>query len=85
MRILVVLLLALTARLAVALPADVVRDLAFGEGDAREKAIGALVASGDAAALPLLQAMLDGEVQTAGDKAVLIVKGDTACPVAREP
>ena len=81
-RILVVLLLALTARLAVALPAEVVRDLAFGEGDARDKAIGALVTSGDAAALPLLQAMLDGEVQTVGDKTVLIVKGDKAVDAA---
>ena len=32
-----------------------------------DKAIGDLVASGDRAALPLLQAMLEGEVQTVGD------------------
>ncbi|MFO1306673.1 MAG: urea ABC transporter permease subunit UrtB [Burkholderiales bacterium] len=72
----------MTARLALALPAEVVHDLAFGPGDARDKAIGALVASGDTAALPLLQAMLDGEMQTAGDKTVLIVKGDKAVDAA---
>jgi urea transport system permease protein len=61
-----------------ALPADVVKALAFGDGDAKGKAIGDLVASGDRAALPLLQAMIDGEVQTVGEDRVLIVKGDTA-------
>ena len=44
----------------------------------KAKAIGALVADGDPAALPLLQAMIDGEVQTVGEDRVLIVKGDTA-------
>ncbi len=81
-RYLVVLLLALTARAALALPAQVVQDLALGESDARDKAIGVLVGSADAAALPLLQAMLDGEVQTAGGKLVLIVKGDKAVDAA---
>ena len=38
-----------------ALPADVVKELAFGDGDAKGKAIGMLVASGDQAALPLLK------------------------------
>ena len=64
--------------IAWALPADVVHDLAFGEGDERAKAIATLVASGDTAALPLLQAMIDGEVQTVGDKTVLIVRNDKA-------
>ena len=73
------LLLALFAgTAAAALPADVVKRLAFGDGDERAQAIGALVAGGDAAALPLLQALLDGEVQTAGEDRVLIVKGDAA-------
>jgi urea transport system permease protein len=68
----------LIAGAAFALPAQIVHDLAFGEGDERAKAIGALVASGDAAAVPLLQAMIEGEMQTVGDKTVLIVKGDKA-------
>ncbi len=70
--------LATAATWAWALPADVVKALAFGDGDARGKAIGALVASGDVAALPVLQGMMDGEMQTVGDDRVLIVKGDTA-------
>ena len=61
-----------------ALPADVVKALAFGESDAKAKAVGALIAEGDPAALPLFQAMTDGEVQTVGEDRVLIVKGDTA-------
>ena len=64
----VALAIALTVSCVSALPADVVHDLAFGEGDDRAKAIGALVAGGDPAALPLLQAMIDGDVQTVGDR-----------------
>jgi urea transport system permease protein len=74
----VVALLLIAATSATALPPEVVHDLAFGEGDDRAKAIASLVTSGDAAAVPLLQAMIDGDVQTAGDKTVLIVKGDKA-------
>jgi len=77
-RFLGALAMAMAATLAWALPADVVKELAFGDGDARGKAIGALVAGGDAAALPLLQALMDGDVQTVGEDRVLIVKGDTA-------
>jgi urea transport system permease protein len=55
-----------------------VRDLALGDNDAKAKAIGAAAASGDIANLTLLQAMLDGEVQTVGDTQVLLVKGDAA-------
>ena len=82
MRYIVMLLLVLSARAALALPPDIVHDLAFGEGDEREKAIGALVASADPAALPLLQALIDGEVQTVGDKTVLIVRNDKAIDAA---
>jgi len=60
-----------------AIPTEVVRDLALGENDAKVKAIAAVVASGEGGALPLLQALHDGEVQTAGDR-VLQVKGATA-------
>jgi urea transport system permease protein len=77
-RYLVTLLFALATQAAWALPEEAVHDLAFGESDERAKAIGALVASGDAAALPLLQALIDGDVQTVGDKTVLIVKENKA-------
>ena len=77
-RWMVVALLAALATGTQALPADLVRDLALGNGDARSAAIGKLGASGDKDALPLLQALVDGEVQTVGDNQILIVKGDTA-------
>ena len=57
---------------------DTIRDLAFGEGDARGKAIATLVASGDPGALSLLQALLVGDIKTVGDDKVLLVKGDEA-------
>jgi urea transport system permease protein len=76
MRWLVGLAMALASAAALALPAEVVKDLAFGDSEARAKAIAALVSSGDVAALPLLQAMIDGEMQTVGETRVLIVKGD---------
>jgi urea transport system permease protein len=57
---------------------ETIRDLAFGDGDARDKAIAAVIASGDAQALPFLQAVLDGDVKTAGDDRVFLVKGDAA-------
>ncbi len=60
------------------LPVDVVSELAFGDSDAKVKAIGALIAGGDPAALPLLQAAIDGELQTVGTQRVLIVSGDRA-------
>ena len=63
---------------AMALPAPVIKDLAFGESDEKIQAIGTLVNSGDSAALSFLQSLLDGEVQTSGEDIVLVVKGDTA-------
>src|SRR5881394_2440971 len=68
LRGLVVMAVACSATLAAAAIApETIRDLAFGESDARGKAIAAIVASGDASALPLLQAVLDGDVKTAGE------------------
>jgi urea transport system permease protein len=64
------------------LPIDVVRQLAFGDGDAKAQAIIALSASRDPAAMTLLQAMLDGELQTVGEDRVLIVRGDAATDAA---
>jgi urea transport system permease protein len=66
------------ASCAFALPAPVVNDLAYGESDAKIKAVGTLVESGDATALPFLQSLLAGEVQTSGENLVLVVKGDGA-------
>ena len=61
---------------------ETLHQLAFGESDDKLKAIGALTASGDAEALALLQALLDGNVQTVGDSRVLLVKGDAATDLA---
>ena len=80
MRVLFVsLILALTVlvRPAYALDAATVEKLAFGESDDKVAAIAALVAGGDEKAAALLQALADGELQTAG-KRVLMVKGDDA-------
>lgn len=63
---------------AFALPPEVVSQIAFGENDAKLNAIDELVGRGELAALPLLQGLLDGEVQTIGADRVLLVKGDTA-------
>ena len=70
-------ILFLTSATAAVAP-QTVRDLAFGESDAKIAAIAALTSSGDAEALSLLQALLDGEVQTVGENQVLLVKGDAA-------
>jgi urea transport system permease protein len=67
-----------SASCAWGLPAPLIKDLAFGESDAKIQAIGTLVGSGDSAALPFLQSLLDGEVQTSGDNLVLVVKGEAA-------
>jgi len=71
------LLVALASTGAQAIAPELVRDLAFGENEAKVKAIAGVVASGDSGALPLLQALQDGEVQTAGKRA-LQVKGAIA-------
>jgi len=69
---------ALSAR---ALAPELVHDLALGENEEKVKAIAALVASGDPGALPLLQSLLNGEVQTAGEQ-VLRVKDGAAVDLA---
>ena len=70
------LLLALAGH-AWALDKSAVEQLAFGDAEEKTAAVAALVAEGDARAVPLLQALSEGEVQTAG-KRVLIVKGEQA-------
>ena len=73
------LLLALPAQ---AVAPELIRDLALGENEEKVKAINALVASGDAQALPLLQSLLNGEVQTVGETTVLRVKDGVATDLA---
>jgi urea transport system permease protein len=68
--------------LAAALPAwaldrAAVEKLATGDSGEKIEAIGALVAEGDPRAIPVLQALGEGELQVAG-KRVLIVKGERA-------
>ena len=62
---------------ACALAPETLHDLALGDNDAKAKAIGIAAASGDISSLPLLQSLLDGEVQTVGDEQILLVKGET--------
>ena len=60
-----------------ALDRGAVDKLAFGDGDEKIAAIGALLAAGDPRAAGLLQALSEGELQTAG-KRVLIFRNDEA-------
>jgi urea transport system permease protein len=76
-------LFALLARPAASLEPQAIEDLAFGDNDAKIAAIGALVAEGDQAAVRLLQAAADGELQVAG-KRVLIVKDGKARDAATD-
>lgn len=59
-----------------ALDAALVAKLAFGDNDEKIAAIRTLVAQGESAATPLLAALAEGEVQTAGEQ-VLIVRDET--------
>lgn len=80
MRFLLMLLVALAAAIAqpaAALNRVAMEKLALGEGEDRLEAIGALLAEGDPRAGVVLTAFMEGELQTAG-KRVLIVKGGEA-------
>ncbi len=57
-----------------ALPADLVLAVAAGESDERIAAVAKLVASGEPGVEAFFQALLDGNVQVAGGKRVLVVK-----------
>jgi len=66
----------------IALPASafkpaLITKLATGENEDKIAAIGELVADGDASALPMLTALLDGNVQLAG-KQILLMNGEEA-------
>jgi len=69
------------ARPCVALDAAAVGKLAFGDADERSAALAALVAEGDPKAVALLEALAAGDVQSAGER-VLIVKGEEAIEAA---
>jgi len=73
---LLTILLALAGNTA-ALDKAAVEKLAFGDAEDRTAAIAALVSEGDPRAVELLQALAEGELQTAG-KRVLVVKGEEA-------
>jgi urea transport system permease protein len=68
---------ALWASPARAVDPAVLEKLAFGESDDKVVAVAALVADGSERAAAILQALGDGELQTAA-KRVLIVRGDSA-------
>ena len=57
-----------------AVPPDVLEKLAFGDSDAKNAALAAIINSADETAIPLLQALAEDTVQTAPDKRVYIVK-----------
>ena len=61
---------------AIAIAPETVRDLAGDDGDARDKAIATLVASGDPRALPLLEAWRNGNARRDASGRVLLVDGD---------
>ncbi len=62
------------AQAAWALPAELVLAVAAGDSDEQVAAVSKLVASGDSGVAAFFQALLDGNVQVAGGKRVLIVK-----------
>jgi len=77
MRTVVFLLMLVLARPCFALDAAAVGKLAFGDADERSAALAVLVAEGDPKMIALLEALAAGDVQSAGER-VLIVKGDEA-------
>jgi urea transport system permease protein len=62
----------LFASSALALDPATVNKLAFGDSDAKVEAVAALLAAGDGQAAALLQAVADGELQTAGKRAFIV-------------
>jgi len=76
MRVLL-LALSLVASSAFALDRAAVEKLAFGDADEKTAALAALVLEADPRAVALLEALSEGEMQTAG-KRILIVKGEEA-------
>jgi urea transport system permease protein len=73
--------LALASTAASALAPDVARVLVQGDGDERLAALGNIVGAGDTSALPLLQGLVEGEIEVAGDGRLLRVKDGRAVDV----
>jgi urea transport system permease protein len=73
--------LGMAATAAHALDEALVAKLAGDDGDEKAAAVSALAATGDERALALLRALLDGEVQVANGR-VLIVKGESGVDAA---
>jgi hypothetical protein len=65
---------------ALALDRATVEKLAFGDGDEKIEAIGALVAEGDPKAVELLKAFAEGELHTV-DRRIVLVRGGRALDV----
>jgi urea transport system permease protein len=57
-----------------AIAPDVLEKLAFGDSEAKNAALGAIINAADESAIPFLQALADDTVQTAPDKKIYIVK-----------
>jgi len=76
--VLLAVVLTLWPLAASAVTPDAVRSLAFGDADAKDQALAALVDAADAGAIPLLQAFLDGDVKAVGEDRVLLVKDGRA-------
>ena len=81
LRALAVSLALFAAPVLAALDPAVVSKLATGDNDEKVAAIATLVAAGDAQALAVLKALAEGELQVAGDRA-LIVKARSAVDAA---
>jgi urea transport system permease protein len=64
-----------------ALSPEVARQLALGDSDARISALAVVVGANDTTALPLLQGLVDGEIQIGPAERVLRVQGDQAIDV----
>ena len=72
------LVFALWSAASLAIAPEVIRGLAFGDADEKDKSIATIVQSGDVQAIPLLQALIDGDVKAVGEEGVLLVKDDEA-------
>ncbi len=82
-RLLALALLSLPVTVRAALPPEVVHAIAFGDSEEKVDAVNKLVVAGDpAAALPFLQALNDGAVQTADGKRVFIIANGAATDAA---
>lgn len=85
------LVLLLSAGRAFALDQAAVKQLAFGDFSEKIVALNTLAESGDETAMPILQALRDGNLGTKGDSQIFIVRGDqvldalTGKPAAMKP